>query len=164
VINISLGGGGAGQSLLNAIDSATKAGIVIVISAGNDGTANPDEFAMSIAQQSGNGRVIIAGATDASRQLATFSNKAGTGAQYYLTALGDRVRTFDQNGTSYLYSGTSPSPILLPARSSSCCSAPPTTRGPPAAMRRSATAFSTSPGPSLLRAQPRSPVPRRRFR
>ena len=68
VINMSLGGDPAGQFLLNAIGRAVNAGIVIVISAGNDGEdaakgANADPFALSAAQANP-GRVIIAGALD----------------------------------------------------------------------------------------------------
>jgi hypothetical protein len=53
--------------------------------------------------------VIIAGAMDEARNMAGFSNQAGTGAgaNWYLTALGARVRTIDETGTGYLYSGTS---------------------------------------------------------
>ncbi|HKT14184.1 MAG TPA: S8 family peptidase, partial [Allosphingosinicella sp.] len=107
IINISLGGDGVGASVLAAIERATQAGIVIVVSAGNESAADPDSFALNISQQSGNGLVIIAGAMESSRALASFSNKAGSGAAYYLTALGADVRTFDQNGTPFLYSGTS---------------------------------------------------------
>jgi hypothetical protein len=111
VINMSLGGDPANQTLLNAISRAVDAGIVIVISAGNDGEkpegANADPFAMSAAQANP-GRVIIAGALDSTlTQLATFSNRAGSGQQYYLSALGSRVRTIDETGTGFLYSGTS---------------------------------------------------------
>ena len=107
VINLSLGSDGVGTDVLSAINRATQAGIVIVVAAGNDSAADPDGFALDISRQSGNGLVIIAGAMDASRTLASFSNKAGSGAAYYLTALGANVRTFDQTGTAYLYSGTS---------------------------------------------------------
>ena len=110
VINVSLGGESVGGAVLSAVGRATSAGIVIVISAGNEGKEaigiNPSAFATGSAQ-AGNGLVIIAGAHDASRNISDFSNKAGTASQYYLTALGSRVRTFDQTGTSYLYSGTS---------------------------------------------------------
>jgi hypothetical protein len=112
VINMSLGGDPAGGTLLNAISRAVNAGIVIVISAGNDGEdptkgTNADPFAMSAAQAFP-GRVVIAGALDESLvALAPFSNRAGTGQQYYLAALGSRVRTIDHTGTGFLYSGTS---------------------------------------------------------
>src|SRR3546814_13302821 len=77
------------------------------MSAGNDSAASPSELALSSAQQAGNGAFIIAGAHDAGRQMAGFSNMAGAGAAYYLTALGDRVLSFDHTGEAFLFSGTS---------------------------------------------------------
>src|ERR1051325_8395184 len=44
--------------------------------------------------------------TDAS-QISDFSNRAGTGAAYYLMALGYRDRAPDETGTQYYWSGTS---------------------------------------------------------
>ncbi len=118
VINLSLGGSAPGTLLLNAISNATSAGIVIVISAGNDGEkpegVNPDPFAL-VPAAAGSGNVIIAGSvgvsdgaggTDAS-QLSIFSNKAGTGANYYLTALGYRDQAISTDGKYYYWSGTS---------------------------------------------------------
>jgi hypothetical protein len=114
VINLSLGGGGIGSTLLSAMQRAVSAGIVLVISAGNDGEANPDAFSLTPAQHFP-GMVIIAGsigAPDGSggtdlNQISTFSNRAGTGAVHYLTALGYRNRAPDHTGTNYLWSGTS---------------------------------------------------------
>ncbi|WP_236643604.1 S8 family peptidase [Flavisphingopyxis soli] len=117
VINLSLGGGGIGTSLRTAITRAAAAGIVIVVSAGNDGEStdagvdpnNPDPFAQGLAA-AGNGRVIIAGSvgTAASQsEISAFSNRAGASANVYLTALGYRVRAPDENGAIYLWSGTS---------------------------------------------------------
>ncbi|WP_165356404.1 S8 family peptidase [Sphingosinicella sp. BN140058] len=106
VINISLGGDGIGSTMLSAVRRASAAGVVMVISAGNDSAADPSAFAVGAARQS-NGLVIIAGAHDSARALADFSNKAGSGSGYYLTALGVRVRTIDENGTGTLWSGTS---------------------------------------------------------
>ena len=118
VINLSLGGSQPGAQLLSAMARATNAGIVLVISAGNDGTKpegiNADPFALVPAQQ-GSGEVIIAGSigvdngsggTDTS-QLSTFSNRAGTGAAYYLAAVGYRDRAISNDGTEYYWSGTS---------------------------------------------------------
>jgi hypothetical protein len=100
------------------MNRAVSAGIVLVISAGNDGDkpegANPDPLALVPAQQLGP-NVIIAGSigvpngsggTDLN-QLSTFSNKAGTGAAYYLAALGYRDRAPDHTGAQFLWSGTS---------------------------------------------------------
>jgi hypothetical protein len=118
IVNISLGGDGAGSAVLNAVARAAQAGMVVVISAGNDSKADPSAFATITADRAGGGHVIIAGSigapiggdpangTDLSA-MSTFSNRAGTGAVHYLTALGYRVRTIDETGTGYLYSGTS---------------------------------------------------------
>jgi hypothetical protein len=119
VINLSLGGSAPGTTLLNAMQRAVNAGIVIVISAGNDGTdptkgANADPFAL-IPAQDFPGSVIIAGSigiscgsgcTD-SNTISDFSNRAGTGAQYYLMALGYRDRAPDETGAQFYWSGTS---------------------------------------------------------
>lgn len=118
VINLSLGGSAPGTSLLNAIARATTAGIVVVISAGNDGEkpegVNPDPFALIPAQR-GSGNIIIAGSVGVSDgaggtdlgQLSTFSNKAGTGANYYLSALGYRDVAINTDGKYFYWSGTS---------------------------------------------------------
>ena len=112
VINLSLGGGSMSQTMLSALGKAVQAGIVVVISAGNDGedpakSPNPDAFAVSGAQRYP-GQVIIAGALNATNSdIASFSNRAGTGAQWYLMALGTNVRTIDQNGAASNWSGTS---------------------------------------------------------
>jgi subtilisin family serine protease len=111
VVNMSLGGSGANQTLRSAIARATRSGVIVVISAGNDASANPDALAMVAADPTtANGLVVIAGsvgtATDA-QALSDFSNRAGTGANVYLAALGYRVRSYDENGVQFLYSGTS---------------------------------------------------------
>ena len=118
VINMSLGGSQPNSQLLSAMQRAVSAGIVLVISAGNDGEdpvkgVNADPFAL-IPAQNFPGRVIIAGSVGVAsgtgtdlNQLSTFSNRAGDGQNWYLAALGYRVRTIDQTGTGFLYSGTS---------------------------------------------------------
>jgi hypothetical protein len=104
---MSLGGSAPGGTLLAAMQRAVNAGIILVIAAGNDGTANPDPFALTPAQQFP-GMVIIAGALDTNTsQIASFSDKAGTGANYYLMAVGVDDRAPDETGTQYLWSGTS---------------------------------------------------------
>lgn len=112
VVNISLGGDPPNARLLQAINDATAAGIVIVISAGNDGEepegVNPDPFAGGAAASAGaRGLVIIAGSVGTADQISTFSNRAGTGANAYLAAVGERVRAPDQTNTAMLWSGTS---------------------------------------------------------
>jgi hypothetical protein len=117
VINMSLGGSTPSSQLMSAISRAVNAGIIVVISAGNDGEkpegVNPDPFAL-IPAQTYPGQVIIAGSVGVSsgtgtdiNQISTFSNRAGTGASFYLTALGYRVRAPGADGQTYAWSGTS---------------------------------------------------------
>ena len=114
VINLSLGGSTPGSQLLAAMQRAVNAGIVLVISAGNDSLTNPDSFALTPASQFP-GMVIIAGSVGVAApdgsinidQLSSFSNKAGSGATYYLTALGYKDRAPGADGQQYLWSGTS---------------------------------------------------------
>ena len=119
VINLSLGGSSPGSTLLTAMQRAVNAGIILVISAGNDGDdpakgGNADPFAL-VPAQNFPGRVIIAGSVGADNgsggtnlnMLSDFSNRAGQGQNWYLTALGYRVRTVDHTGAGMLYSGTS---------------------------------------------------------
>ena len=113
VVNISLGGSPANSRLRSAVDRATAAGTIIVFSGGNEGVSmpmaamNPDPLAQIANEPIARGLVIIAGATDSTGALADFSNKAGNGAANYLAALGSRVRSIDETGTSFLYTGTS---------------------------------------------------------
>ncbi len=113
VINMSLGGSSANSALRAAIGRATAAGVIIVISAGNDGVTdpgaavNPDLLAQIAVEPIARGLVLIAGATDSSQMLADFSNKAGNGAAQYLTALGVRIQANDENGVAFRWSGTS---------------------------------------------------------
>ncbi|MFD1610500.1 S8 family peptidase [Sphingomonas tabacisoli] len=113
VANISLGGAGADPTLRNAISRATAAGMVIVLSAGNDAGANPDDLALVATDPIARGQIIVAGSYDASKTISSFTNRAGTAANVYITALGESVRSFDQNGTAFLYSGTSFSAPLV---------------------------------------------------
>ena len=108
VINMSLGGTDMPASLTAAIGRATAAGIVVVIAAGNDGSANPDPFT-NVAGDPTNGRnqVIIAGSVGSADGISTFSDRAGNQAAHFLTAVGERVRAPDQNNTAFLWSGTS---------------------------------------------------------
>jgi hypothetical protein len=108
VINVSLGGDESSGLVNSAVARAAVAGIVVVMSAGNNGQeatgGNPEAFALSASSA---GNVIIAGAIDSSRNIAGFSNRAGSGANTYLAAIGSRVLAPDQNGTLLLWSGTS---------------------------------------------------------
>lgn len=106
VVNLSLGGTTPGFALRNAIVNAANAGVVVVVSAGNDGNStetgvdplNPDPFASGL-RSAGNGNVIIVGSVDAQNVISGFSNKAGSEAGWYLTARGERVCCVYENGT-----------------------------------------------------------------
>jgi hypothetical protein len=114
VVNISLGGANPGASVVDAINRATSAGIIVIIAAGNDSTANPDPFAEVANTAQAHGLVIIAGSVGANNGrtpgadiLSSFSDRAGDGAAHYLTAVGESVRAPDNNNSVFLWSGTS---------------------------------------------------------
>lgn len=111
VINLSLGGKAADSELEAAFERAVAAGIVIVIAAGNDGEENPGEFALIANKPTMKGLVIIAGGVSADNNISVYSsggsNKAGSGANHYVLALGTQVRSIDENGVGIMGSGTS---------------------------------------------------------
>ncbi|WP_076068741.1 S8 family peptidase [Sphingomonas montana] len=114
VINISLGGTESGGAAFRAaVNRATAAGVVIVLSAGNDPTPDPDAFALIANGSEARGLVVIAGASGQDGQIASFSARAGSGSAHYLLALGERVRSVDEAGGTFLYSGTSFSAPLI---------------------------------------------------
>ncbi|WP_245964388.1 S8 family peptidase [Sphingorhabdus wooponensis] len=109
VINISLGGaGGASSALRSAIHRATSAGVVVVVSAGNEGDKldpafdpnSPSPFAQALLAN-GNGLVIIATAVDDDGNIAKFSNKAGVVQNAVLSALGQNICCEYRNDTIY---------------------------------------------------------------
>lgn len=105
IINLSLGGSSPDSNLRSAIANAASAGVVVIVSAGNDGNStdpavdpnNPDPFAAGL-RAAGNGNVIIAGSVDANNTISGFSNKAGDQATWYLTARGEKVCCVYENG------------------------------------------------------------------
>lgn len=107
VINMSLGGGGASFALRNAIDRASEDDIITVISAGNDGDANPDSFALVAQTQSANGRVLIAGYVDDDNVISDNSNRAGSAADVFVVAPGEGIRATGLDGDEFLVSGSS---------------------------------------------------------
>ncbi|MDB5712667.1 MAG: peptidase [Sphingomonadales bacterium] len=113
VVNISLGGAPANGNLRAAINAATAAGVIIVISAGNDGVktpavaGNPDPLAQIAIDPIAHGLVLIAGATDATQTIADFSNRAGNSAAFYLTALGVGVVAVNNKNVLFRWDGTS---------------------------------------------------------
>ncbi|MGV3511723.1 MAG: S8 family serine peptidase [Novosphingobium sp.] len=98
VINLSLGGDPGSSTLRNAVARAASAGVVVIVSAGNDGDSteagidpnNPDPFAQSVLQ-SGSGNVIVVGSVNGSGMISAFSNRPGTSAASVLMAQGEEV-------------------------------------------------------------------------
>jgi len=99
VVNISLGGGDPpGATLRGAVQRATAAGIIVILSAGNEGDTtaggndpnNPEPFAQGM-RDAGGGLVIIAGSVNENGVSSDFSNRAGLYAGSYLAALGEDV-------------------------------------------------------------------------
>ena len=105
IVNLSLGGSSPGATLRSAVARAAAAGVIIIVSAGNDGDSteagddpnNPDPFAAGLLQAAP-GAVLIVGASDETGAFAGFSNRAGSAAQNYITALGVRVCCDYDNG------------------------------------------------------------------
>ncbi len=120
VINISLGGEAANSIVIDAVNRATAAGIIIVVSAGNDydthpdTAVDPDPFAQFANLAQARGLVIIAGSVGANNArtpggdaISAFSNRAGNSIAHYLTAVGESVRAPGLNDTAFSWSGTS---------------------------------------------------------
>lgn len=105
VINLSIGGSNINATLRSAIARAASAGVVVVVSAGNNGDSTdpavnrnePDPFASSTAS-AGNGNVIIAGSVNDQGTISAFANKAGSFANVYLNGLGENVCCVYENG------------------------------------------------------------------
>jgi subtilisin family serine protease len=120
VVNLSLGGDPPSASVLNAVRAASAAGVVIVVSAGNEGDGSdpkvdpnqPNPFAAGV-RDAGGTNVIIAGSVNDSGTFSAFSNKAGNEAQWFLSALGERVCCVYENGTLKVETNASGSFVTL---------------------------------------------------
>ncbi len=114
VINLSLGGDAPSSSVLTAVQRASAAGVVVVVSAGNEGDGSdpdvdpnqPNPFAAGI-RNAGGTNVIIVGSVNDSGQFSSFSNRAGNQANWFLSALGERVCCVYENGVLKVDSGPS---------------------------------------------------------
>jgi len=105
VINLSLGANSpTGDAGLRRVAASNTA--VVVASAGNDGLANPGWPARYAKEAWAGGTIIAVGAVDANKKLASFSNKAGDTAQFYLVAPGVNIISSYSTGYAYM-SGTS---------------------------------------------------------
>lgn len=102
IINLSLGGvNPLGPVFEQALANATARGVIVVVSAGNDGTSGairvnyPGRYALDPAIS--NGLILIAGASDASGQVVPFSNPAADARDVYLLAPGLQIIVPDFN-------------------------------------------------------------------
>jgi hypothetical protein len=109
VINLSVGGPGTlGATFETALQNAVQAGVVVAISAGNDGGSNPEYPAMYAVDSRYLGSVLAVGATTSTGVLASYSDKAGSAALGYVVAPGDSITTdCRSNNLCYVVSGTS---------------------------------------------------------
>ena len=105
VINMSLGAPSpTGESSLRQATAANNT--VIVVAAGNESMSVPSWPARYAKESWANGTMIAVGAVDSNKKLASFSNKAGDTAMYYLVAPGVNIISSYSTGYAYL-SGTS---------------------------------------------------------
>ncbi len=119
VINISLGGvGGVTTALRNAMIAAANAGVLIAISAGNDGApasgstpaqgASPTSPASIAGDPLLLGRVVAVGSVTPQGKISSFSNRAGAATKnFYLLAPGEKIITAGLNNQYFGVSGTS---------------------------------------------------------
>jgi hypothetical protein len=113
VINMSFNVDQTTDSLVAAVRRAAAAGIVMVISAGNESADQPLLLSRSFAE-AGAGHVIIVGGIDAAGRPYRYGNRAGTGvAASYLMALGVDVNMIDRSGAVIVQSGTSASAAVV---------------------------------------------------
>jgi hypothetical protein len=95
--------------VLNAVERAANAGVVIVVSAGNGGDGSeagidpnqPDPFAASLAR-AGNGNVLIVGSVNDQGEISDFSNRAGDLADGYILARGERICCVYEDGELFI--------------------------------------------------------------
>ena len=102
VINLSLGGGGYSQAMADSISYASGRGSVVVMAAGNSGGSEPDYPAAHAIDHG-----IAVGAVDRNRDLAGFSNRAGSNQLDYLTAPGVNIYSAVPGGGYDTFNGTS---------------------------------------------------------
>jgi hypothetical protein len=111
IINMSFGDEeGMPAETFAAVKRAVEAGIIVVMSAGNTPTPDPNSFAVKNVQDAGStGLFIVAGSIDANKVISSFSARAGTGvsANYYLAALGRGNATVNHTGAHVAVNGTS---------------------------------------------------------
>ncbi|MGX1197558.1 S8 family peptidase [Parvibaculum sp. MBR-TMA-1.3b-4.2] len=108
IANMSLAGdGGFSSSTLAAMRSVAAADRIMVISAGNDGNAQPAPTALAVTDPGIGPSMLIVGAVDDANTIASFSNRAGSYGDYFVVAPGVRLITAAKDGGYVFFSGTS---------------------------------------------------------
>ena len=109
IINLSVGGATTPSSAAfeRALSAAVSAGVVVTVSAGNEGNANPDNPANYAVDPRYQGSVLAVGATDSTNTITSYSDRAGSSAAGYVVAPGDDVVTNCDGTTCWHISGTS---------------------------------------------------------
>ncbi|MEC4719008.1 S8 family peptidase [Noviherbaspirillum sp. CPCC 100848] len=105
IINLSIGASGPFDA--RAMQEAVKSGLLIVAAAGNDGAPTSNWPARFAREAWANNQIIAVGAVDASNRIASFSNRAGDTAAWYLVAPGVGVVSAHRNDQYASMSGTS---------------------------------------------------------
>jgi hypothetical protein len=105
IANVSLNASQAYDS--SVLQLAVRSGLLIVAAAGNDGAANPGWPARFAKEAWANNQIIAVGAVDANNRIASFSNRAGDTAQWFLVAPGVQLMSSYNNGQYQTMSGTS---------------------------------------------------------
>ena len=104
VHNMSLGGASpVGEA---ALREAVSRNTLSVVAAGNSGLANPEWPARYAKEAWANNSIIAVGAVDSNNNIASFSNRAGDTANWYVVALGVNVTGAGNASNSALVSGS----------------------------------------------------------
>jgi subtilisin family serine protease len=108
VINMSLGGGSRlGATFESALRGAINADKLVVVAAGNSAGANPQWPARYAKETWAKGQIVAVGAVGANNVIASFSNRAGDTAKWFLVAPGTSVLSSYKGGGYAYMSGTS---------------------------------------------------------
>ncbi|MGE5450617.1 MAG: S8 family peptidase [Acidobacteriota bacterium] len=114
VINLSLGANSpTGDTGLRRVAAANSA--VVVIAAGNNALARPNWPSRYAKESWANGTLISVGAVDLNRKIASFSNRAGDIAQWYIVAPGVDILSSYGTGQGYMTGTSMASPAVAGA-------------------------------------------------
>lgn len=109
IINYSLGGEGVMPiNLAAALSDAASRDVILVASAGNNGKDTVTNLiAMWVTSADAAGHGIAVGSVNSANQISSFSNKAGSSANFFIVAPGEAIRAVDNVGDAVTGTGTS---------------------------------------------------------